>query len=99
MKTCLLPVTAHDSRLFTRRYPFAIRAHVLDANVRLKVPAYAHAVEGAPDEEGRDEEEDRGQNVVERVVAAAARDRERQLDREQAEERRELDARVHRHRR
>src|ERR1051326_7154019 len=61
--------------------------------------ADSHPVERAPDEEGRDEEEDGGQDVVDRVVAAAAENRERQLDREQAEERRELDDRVHRHRR
>src|SRR5256885_4454339 len=57
-----------------------------------------HGVERAPHERQRNDEERPGEHETQRG-AALGRERHRQLDRQQAEERRELDDRIHRDRR
>src|SRR5712675_2368766 len=56
-----------------------------------------HGVERAPHERQRDEKECAGKHETQRS-APLRRERNRELDREQAEERRELDDRIHRDR-
>src|SRR5688572_30986726 len=56
-----------------------------------------HGVERAPDEHERDGQEHGGQDEAQRGAALGG-ERHRQLDREQSEQRRELDDRIHRDR-
>src|SRR5437660_12757379 len=59
----------------------------------------AHPVEGTVDEEERDDEEGRRENVGQSCAVLRGRQLHRKLDGEQTEERRELDDRVERDRR
>ena len=80
---------------------FSVRAHLADGGGQFGDDA--HAVEGTPDEEHRDDEENGGQNVrddgaVFAELPARVREFDGQLDRQQPEQRCELDDGVERDR-